>query len=52
MKDPLLLINPSLGVVVGVRCAAQPPYVQLVLHARRGVVDPASLVCGRARGDE
>ena len=27
-------------------------YVLLVLHARRGVVDPASLVCGRARGDE
>ena len=36
----------------GCRCAAQLRYVRLVPHARRGVVDPASLVCGRARGDE
>jgi hypothetical protein len=36
----------------GCRCAAQLGYVRLVLHARRGVVNPASLVCGRARGDE
>ena len=36
----------------GCRCAAQLGYARLVLHVRRDVVDPASLVCGRARGDE
>ena len=40
------------GYERGCRCAVQLSYVRLVPHARRGVVDPVSLVCGRARGDE
>jgi hypothetical protein len=36
----------------GCRCAAQRRMYFWCFYARRGVVDPASLVCGRARGDE